>query len=212
MLTLTDNQFYTNRTWDIPLVVNKPHVYRSPQWVDLFDQNGYRLTILEDEYAIVNNQKSTKHRGELCLRKDWLTQEPTSTGAHVNHAFLFERKGYSGAAAEQLKEFAKENNLLYKLVNYVGKWGVDFSMDYVDETGNTLELLHFEFDSYNLDEILEIKAKVQDIVLNVDWQDAADYLIKNKDKWYHLDFFAQSDWKCNYFGLPSERFKMLAWE
>ena len=201
MITLTENQFYTNRTWDVPLVVNKPHVYRSPQWVDLFDQNGYRLTILEDEYAIRNNQKSIKHGHEMCLRKDWFTQESVTTGVHINHAFLFERKGYSGAALEQLKGFAKENNLLYKLVNYIGKWGVDFSMDYVDVAGNTLELLHFEFDSYNLDEILEIKSKVENIVLKVDWQDAASYLIKNKDKWHHLDFFAQSDWKCNYFGL-----------
>jgi len=133
-------------------------------------------------------------------------------GPHINHAFLFERKGYSGLALEQLNEFAKGNNLIYKLINYKGKWGVDFSMDYVDSLGNSMELLHFEYDSYSVEEIREIKGRVEEKVVSVDWNWAAKQIIERKEEWINLEFFDQSKWKTEFFGLPAERFKMNAWE
>ncbi len=45
----------------------------------------------------------------------------------------------------------------------------------------------------------------------IDWQDAGQQILSKKDQWHHLDFFAQSRWKCDYFGVPEERFKMVAW-
>lgn len=101
--------------------------------------------------------------------------------------------------------------IVYKLINYRGKWGVDFSMDYVDTLGNSMEIVHFEYDSYFLDEIEEIKAKVEQTVLNVDWADAAKEVLRRKDEWINLEFFDQSEWKTSFFGLPKERFKMSAW-
>ena len=133
-------------------------------------------------------------------------------GAHLNHAFLFERKGYSGAALEQLKEEAEYTPLLYKLINYKGKWGVDFSMDYVDKKGNSMEIVHFEYDSYDFEEIQKMKKYVEEVVEKVDWEHAAKILLRDKDEWINLEFFAQSKWKTDYFGLPAERFKMNAWE
>jgi hypothetical protein len=49
-------------------------------------------------------------------------------------------------------------------------------------------------------------------LLAIDWEDAGKQLLKRKDEWHSLDFFAQSDWKCNYFNLLPERFKMVAWK
>ena len=141
-----------------------------------------------------------------------MTSSDISTGPHINHAFLFERKGYSGEALEQLKRFAELNNQVYKLINYRGKWGVDFSMDYVDSLGNSMELIHFEYDSYNLDEIEEIKGKVEEKVSLVDWTQAAKLILERKEEWINLEFFQQSKWKTDFFGLPAERFKMNAWE
>ena len=36
--------------------------------------------------------------------------------------------------------------------------------------------------------------------------------LAHKNQWHHLDFFAQSDWKCNFFGIQRERFKMVIWQ
>lgn len=211
MITLTDNQFHTNRTWTRPLNWDSLPS-NSSELVELFDQNGYRLTKLESHYAGANNHLTVNHRHEVSLRQDWFVDDKPLTGPHLNHAYLFERKGYEGEALEQLKEFAKQTNLIHKLVNYKGKWGIDFSMDYVDTFGNSMELLHFEYDSYFISEIQEIKGIAEEIIAKVDWEAAARYFLIRKYEWIDLEFFEQSKYKTDYFGLPAERFKINAWE
>jgi hypothetical protein len=212
MITLTDNQFYTNRTWNVPLEYNIPISIQHPEWLELFDQDGYRLTKLESHYAGANNHAPVKHGHEICLRQEWFTGEKVLTGPHLNHAFLFERKGYSGEALEQLKEYAKQNNLVYKLTKYVGKWGLDFNVDYVDSLGNSIELLHYESDSFNLQEMQDTKGALEETILKVDWEAAARYLLIRKHEWIDLDFLEQSTYRTNYFQLPAERFRINAWE
>lgn len=212
MIKVTENQFYENKTWSRPIPKYKPSIFKSSQWVDLFDQNGYRLTSLEQEYSHANFQPYVLHGDEKSLRKVWMEHETITTGPHLNHAFLFERKGYEGEALEQLKEFAKENNLIHKLISYRGKWGVDFSIDYVDSLGNSMEILHFEYDSYEYELIERIKGEVERTVSSIDWRDAAEQVLKRKDEWINLEFFEQSKWKTDFFGLPAERFKLNAWE
>ncbi len=212
ILTLTDNQFYSNRTWNKPLEHELNVSIEHPEWVDIFDQNGYRLTKLESHYAGANNHPTTLHGHEVSLRQNWFTDDKTTSGPHLNHAFLFERKGYEGEALEQLKEFAKKNNLVHKLINYKGKWGVDFSIDYIDSLGNSMELLHFEYDSYSIEEIREIKEIVEENITRVDWDFVAQIFMEKKHEWINLEFFEQSKWKTDYFNLPQERFKMNAWE
>ena len=85
-------------------------------------------------------------------------------------------------------------------------------MDYADRQGNAFEILHWEYDCFDYDEVQVIKLQVQAKFATMDWDDAATTLLKYKDEWHHLDFFAQSDWKCNYFGVPKERFKMVIWK
>ncbi len=91
------------------------------------------------------------------------------------------------------------------------KWGLDFSMDYVDREGNAFEVLHWEWDSFDYEEIEAVRKEIEPILLGISWQDAAQDLLKYKSQWHHLDFFDQSDWKCDFFGGPKERFKMVIW-
>jgi len=212
MIIVTDQKFYSNKTWNNPIPFSRPEAFTCAHWVELFDQNGYRLTPLEQEYSKENNQRFVFHRDEKSLRKVWMTDNEPTTGVHINHAFLFERKGYSGEALEQLKMFAKTNNLVNKLINYKGKWGIDLSIDYVDENGNSMELLHFEYDGYELEEIEQMKSIVESKITSINWSLAASDIIKRKNEWINLEFFQQSKWKTDYFELPSERFKILAWE
>jgi len=84
-------------------------------------------------------------------------------------------------------------------------------MDYVDREGNAFEVLHWEGDSFVYEETECIRKIVEPVLLAIDWRDAAQQILSKKDQWHHLDFFAQSAWKCKYFGVPEERFKMVAW-
>ena len=85
-------------------------------------------------------------------------------------------------------------------------------MDYVDQAGNVFEVLHWEYDGFEYDEIENRKQLMETKFAGIDWDEAASKILKQKDQWHHLDFFAQSDWKCNYFGIEKERFKMVIWE
>ena len=208
-LIQTVNGFDPEPFWTIPLAT-----YRAPIYYvsDLFDQNGYNLSPLEQTYAKKHNAHTESHRETVvAIRRHWFTQTYKKEGAVLNHALLFQRKGFAGAALEQLKEWAKEQPIYYKLINIKPKWGMDFSIDYYDSDGNTFEVLHWEFDCFDYNEAVHKKEEVQDALRNTDWDDAAKELLKRKDEWYHLDFFKQSDYKCNYFGIGSERWKMVIW-
>lgn len=206
---LTYNNFNPHGFWRTPIIEHTP----SAKDVDLFDQNGYDLTELEKKYALVNHTPIYSHRlHRTAIKREWFFQEETIVGAHLNHSQLFERKGYDGYALKQLTEWAKDLPILNKLIAMRPKWGLDFSMDYVDRDGNAFELLHWEWDSFNYGEIVRVKSEVETKLLAIDWDDAAVKLLERKHEWYRLNFFDQSDWKCNYFGVAKEQFKMVIWK
>jgi hypothetical protein len=211
MLTLTTNVLDPNGFWDKP--VEKLVYLPTTEDLDLFDQNGYDLTPLEQHFAYSNYAKPKKHREHIrALKKDWFVQNNKIEGAVLNHSLLFERKGYTGDALKELQLWAKGLPLIHKIIALRPKWGLDFSMDYVDCAGNALEVLHWEYDSFDYEEVQVRKLQVQAKLANIDWDDAGEQILKQKDQWHHLDFFEQSRWKCDYFGIPRERFKMVAWQ
>lgn len=210
MVTVSNNHLDPNGYWDQPIakMIFKPTV----DDVDLFDQNGYDLTVLEQHFAYTNDRRPLAHRKHrMAIKQDWFQQQRKIEGAVLNHSLLFERKGYAGAALLQLKQWARELPLIYKIIAMRPKWGLDFSMDYVDREGNAFEILHWEYDGFDYEEICAVKAAVEPKILAIDFEQAAQDLIKYKDKWHHLGFFEQSDWKCDFFGIPKERFKMVIW-
>jgi len=211
MMQKTNNQFDPDGYWNNPIV--KILFLPTAEDVELFDQNGYDLTPLERHYAYANYQKPKKQRDyRYALKEPWYTQFNKSEGAHLNHSSLFERKGYQGEALHQLQVWARTIPLLHKVIAIRPKWGLDFSMDYVDREGNTFEVLHWEWDSFDYEEIQKVREKIEPVLASIDWDHAAKQLLLYKDEWHHLDFFAQSDWKCNYFGIPREQFKMVIWK
>lgn len=208
---LSSNKFNPNGYWHNP--VSKLLFEPAPEDLYLFDQNGYDLTKLERRFAnenLTTLELQRDHR--YAIKHDWFTQEAAIEGAVLNHSNLFERKAYAGKALAQLQQWADKLPLVHKVISIRAKWGLDFSMDYVDTAGNSFEILHWEWDSFDYSEIQDVKAAIEPMLTNIDWASAASDLIKYKQQWHHLDFFAQSDWKCNYFGIPKERFKMVIWK
>lgn len=208
-LKLTDAKLNPDPYWEVPLNSTQPIMFTD---TNVFDQNGYDLCSIEQLYAgknLTHSEHVRNHR--YALRQSWMLQDYKREGAVLNHANLFERKSYTGRALEQLKGWAESYPIFYRLINIRPKWGLDFSMDYYDSQGNTFEVLHWEYDGFDYNEIQDKKLEVEQQLLSIDWDDAAKEILKRKDEWHHLDFFAQSDYKCNYFGIGSERWKMVIW-
>ena len=196
--------------WNNP--IQDLSIFSTEYCVNLFDQNGYHLTPIEQLYAEQNGYPLNIRRHETVLRKPWLILENVLTGAHINHSDLFERKGYTGEALDQLKYHAKDNNLLWKVIKMKPKWGIDISIDYVDEKGNVFEVFHYEWDSFEYEPVLERKIAIENFVISQDWNIHAKEVLKRKNEWYDLDFFGQSKWRTDYYEIPPEKFKHIIWD
>ena len=178
--------------------------------VDLFDQNGYHLTEAEQVFLPHNGYRPIERRHEDCLRHDWFIWDKKE-GAHINHADLFERKGFKSNALEQLEACAEYNPMLYKLTKMKPKWGIDISIDYVSKDA-VFEVFHYEWDAFDYDAVMEKKHEIEYFVLNQDWDDIAIKLWKKKEEWINLDFFEQTKWRTDFFGLSPEKFKNVIWD
>lgn len=200
--TLNKDPFFLNPTNDVDTLKNSNSV-------DLFDQNGYHLTKAEQVFLSYNGYKPIERRHEDCLRYDWLVWDKRD-GAHINHSDLFERKGFESEALVQLYMCAESNPMLHKLIKMKPKWGIDISIDYVSEDA-VFEVFHYEWDSFEYDPVIEKKQEIEEFVLNQDWDEVAKTLWKKKNEWYDLDFFEQTKWRTDYFGLTPEKFKNVIW-
>ena len=208
MFTNTQNTFHSQGTWGTAIEqMHCPNV----EALQLFDQSGYDLCPLEQDYAKANMGEPEYMRYRRAIAKPWILSK-SKTGAHINHSYLFERKGYHGYALEQLGHWAEGNHLIHKMTQLKPKWGIDISLDYVDDSRyNTMELFHYEWDSHNLEEVEKRKVFIENLLETVDWNDFAKEKIAKKDEWAHLDFVGQSDWTTKYLGIPKERFKLVPW-
>jgi len=207
-MVLTDNNLHSEPFFLDPIF--NTEVLKDPKSVDLFDQNGYHLTRVEQAFLPHNGYKAIERRHEDCLRYDWLVWDKRD-GAHINHSDLFERKGFSSVAKEQLEAFAEFNPMLHKLIKMKPKWGIDISIDYVSKDA-VFEVFHYEWDSFEYQAVIDKKGEIEEFVLSQDWDDIAKTLWKKKDEWYHLDFFDQTQWRTDYFGLSPEKFKNVIWD
>lgn len=206
-LKLLNNRLTPEPYWENPLErVDIPQAYE----VELFDTNGYDLTLLEQQYA-AKNTPATLHRYKLALKYPWFEDNKPVEGTHINHALLFERKGYKGPALEQLQKWSTTTPLVQKLIQINPKWGIDLSIDYVNREGNVFEVFHYEWDGFEYESVIEMKTKIETLALNTDWNDAAKSLLARKAEWDSLPFFEQSDWKCRFFGIEPESFKIIIW-
>jgi hypothetical protein len=199
---LNSNPSWYNKTENIETLIN-------PYSVDLFDQNGYQLTVAEQSYASNNGYDIINRRHEKVIRNPWFISNKRN-GVHINHSDLFERKSYSGEALEQLNFYANKNPMLYKLINLNSKWGIDLSLDYVSED-KCFEVFHYEWDSLDYNEVYEKKLEIENFVVNQDWEFIAEIFWSKRNEWIHLDFFGQSEWRTNYLGLSPEKFKNVVW-
>ena len=179
--------------------------------VDLFDQNGYHLTKAEQAFLVRNRYEPVERRHEDCMRYDWILWDKKDK-AHINHSDIFERKGFSDQALEQLHAVAESSNpMLYKLIKMKPKWGIDISIDYVSPDA-VFEVFHYEWDAFEYDAVMEKKQEIEQFVIHKDWDDIAQVLWNRRNEWYYLDFFEQTQWRTDFFGLSPEKFKNVIWK
>lgn len=166
-----------------------------------FDKDGFEINELEQAYYRDNNIFiDGMHLFHIANQTDWIMDWENSTfGCVVDHSMISTRWAFGGPAREQLVALSYRKPELNKLLAIRPKWGIDFSLDYI-YPGGCMELFHIEADYWTYDEALEGKWKAEELIMNADWEDQAETVLKKKDQWIGLNADDQADWKAQYFG------------
>ena len=176
-----------------------------------FDPNGFGLTELEIELIKANDGKF--YRPDYLTQKiDWLAQPLTKSGIVLNHSFILYRRAYDGNAADFLWKLAQKDPRIHRVLQQRPRFGLDICVEYIQPDGTIFEVLHWEYDSINPEEIEYFRNLYQDKFLNTDWEHAAQQLLNKKSEWHHLPWFPQSKYKCDYFGVIPENFGQVLWK
>lgn len=166
-----------------------------------FDKDGYELNKLEQLFYQANAVDiSEKHLYHTANHLTWYKQQSNNDyGPILDHSLINTRWAYAGQAREQIQDNQSKYPLLSKLLTIVPKFGIDFSLDWVDND-ICFELFHIELDRFDRDEIIRYKIKAESIIENTDWIAAGKILKQDYHKWQTLSSDDQSDYKAHYFG------------
>ena len=168
------------------------------QYINYFDNDGFELSYLEQEFYRENNVSLNPLLNHNCNQKQWLSIDDPNL--RLDHCMLLQRWQFVGDAKEQLESHKSRYPQLAKYTRLKPKWGCDFALEYYDDFWS-VEVVHFEFDDHNYYEALARKEHLQDKILNTDWIDFVNSLKRHRSDWEHLTAMDQNDWKAKHWGL-----------
>lgn len=175
----------------------------SKESVKYFDKDGFELTPLEQHYYQASgyqNQIGENVLYHTCWQEPWFNLDREDSFL-IDHTMILHRCDFRDDALIQLYKYNKRLPQLNYLINCKRKWGLDFSLDYLDRDNDQIyEIIHIEQDTHNFDEFLDMKSTFEAFVLKTDWNHAAKVLLKEKEKWMPLEGMARNDWKARFFG------------
>lgn len=170
--------------------------------LDHFDKDGYEVpTLLERKhYEAQGIDLNTEIQYHIAPAQEWFID--TEKSEHIlvlDHCMLLTRYAFAGAAREQLEAVKKNRPILNKLLGIKPKWGIDFSLDFIDHSG-CMEIIHIEQDFDNINDAVEAKNRLEKIIENTDWYEGACKLMERQDEWINLSSDDHSDYKAQFFG------------
>ena len=167
-----------------------------------FDKDGYEVpTTLERMfYEAQGVELNNEIQYHVAPVQEWFTDTEYSERFLVlDHCMLLTRYALAYEAREQVERAVQNRPILNKLLGIKPKWGIDFSLDYIDHD-IVMEVIHIEQDFDNIHEALDAKERLEQIIENTDWYDGAASLWRKKDEWMNLSSDDHSDYKAQYFG------------
>jgi hypothetical protein len=167
-----------------------------------FDKDGYEVPApLERAYYEASMVPvNTEIQYHIAPVTEWyMDTEQSEMNLVLDHCMLLTRYALDGKAREQLERVSKHRPIVNKLLSIKPKWGIDFSLDFVSHN-IIMEVIHIEQDFDNLEEALDAKERLENIIENTDWYDGAMRLYQRKDEWENLSSDDHSDYKAQFFG------------
>jgi len=170
--------------------------------LDHFDKDGYEVpTVLERMfYEAAGIELNNQIQYHVAPVQEWYVDaEYSERFLILDHCMLLTRYALAGDARAQVERVEQQRPILNKLLGIRPKWGIDFSLDYIDH-GIALEVIHIEQDFDNVDEANDAKQRLETIIETTDWYQGVVDLTKCKHQWENLSSDDHSDFKAQFFG------------
>lgn len=165
------------------------------QW---FDKDGFELNVAEQKfYSAMGYNLDTGILNHICREEEWISMYPNDR-LYLDHSMIMYRCSYAGDAEQQIQEYSTIYPYANILLQATAKWGYDFDLNAISDTGQVFEVLHIEYDSTDYDTFMKNKRWFEDTVTYTNWQDVADEVWYYRDKWQHLKGYQQNHWKAKY--------------
>lgn len=194
MFTISDNKF--DRYLELKQRVSNDVV--TDDYIKYFDNDGFELSFLEQEYYRENKVGMNKILNHICDQREWISCKHDKL--KVDHSMILQRWEFVQHARMQLEDKKTTFPQLNKYLRLKAKWGLDFALEYYDGD-EALEVLHIETDYSNYYEAVGAKQIFEKKIQSTDWNDFVKSLIKNKLQWEGLQGMEQNDWKARHWGL-----------
>ena len=194
MILFTENTFIENPFIDTAI----DDSLFTEENIKHFDNDGFKPNRLEQAYYQAHGVKLEECLGFLGARYSWCTIS-NMPNFILDHSMVLTRCGYAGSALEQIKHHSQQYPYLKKYLLSRPKWGLDFALEYVDNSGY-LEVLHIERDFLNLEQARSTKNQLENQLLSTDWDKFVDDLKSTKHKWQALEGLHKNDWKARKWG------------
>lgn len=194
MFKITENKFDNK----LELVKRVSYDVITEDYIQYFDNDGFELSFLEQEYYRENGVKLNNTLNHHCDQRPWITGGDNNF--KLDHSMILQRWEFVGEARQQLEARKKQFPQLNKYLNIAPKWGLDFALEYYNENA-WIEVLHIETDYRDYDEALEAKDWFEKKILSTDWPGFLKSLVHNKDFWEKLPGMEQNNWKAVHWGL-----------
>jgi len=170
-----------------------------PEDFQYYDKDGFELNRAEQKfYAAMDLPINYPILNHTCWQEPWFELEHTDLNLILDHSIFLCRCSYEGAAEQQLKNLKQSVPTADYLLRTRRKWGFDFSLDAVTESGTVYEVLHVEYDNYDYEQFKNRMIHFEWTVRHTDWIDAAQQIWAHKDQWQVLKGFDQNHWKSRY--------------
>lgn len=178
---------------------HSPYEYDSNDF-QCYDKDGFDLTRLEQIIYINNNFDLYYVLNRNMLARPWMRDTSLPNNIYIDHCMLLMRCCLDDNCEEQVQTWLQHDKRLIYLMQTKQKWGIDIDVNWINDN-KAYEIIHLEYDSYDLQEAIDIKNELETFFNNADLENMAMSIIDKESEWRKFNGLMQNDWKARFFGF-----------
>lgn len=163
-----------------------------------FDNHGFRLNAAEEAFYRANAfHVDAGFENSTLWGTNWIVQDGNASWDNfiLGHCYTSYRCNYRGKAYDHILGYAEHLPAARTLLNIRPKWGMHFSLFGLQKNNTVFEIVRIRYDSNIYSQFNEVRKRIEEQILSLDWNEQADIIWQHSDEWKMLSGNKSLDWK-----------------